>query len=50
MPQVETLNLREYKNAMKGPLTIELYQVIGNALLEQYQVINRRGNEENPGS
>jgi primosomal protein N' (replication factor Y) (superfamily II helicase) len=46
MPQVETLNLREYKNAMKGPLTIELYQEIANALKRQEQVIllyNRRG-------
>ena len=46
MPQVETLNLREYKSAMKGPLTVELYQEIEKALKRKEQVIllyNRRG-------
>jgi primosomal protein N' (replication factor Y) (superfamily II helicase) len=46
MPQVETLNLMEYKSAMKGPLTVELYQEIEKALKRKEQVIllyNRRG-------
>ena len=46
MPQVETLNLIEYKSAMKGPLTMELYQEIEKALKRSEQVIllyNRRG-------
>ena len=46
MPQVEILNLKEYKHAMKGPLTAELYLEIENALKRKEQVIllyNRRG-------
>ena len=46
MPPVETLNLIEYKSAMKGPLTVELYQEIEKALERKEQVIllyNRRG-------
>jgi primosomal protein N' (replication factor Y) (superfamily II helicase) len=46
MPQVETLNLMEYKSAMKGPLTVELFQEIEKALKRKEQVIllyNRRG-------
>ncbi len=46
MPQVETLNLREYKSAMRGPLTVELFLEIEKALKRKEQVIllyNRRG-------
>ncbi|MCC5940841.1 MAG: primosomal protein N' [Balneolaceae bacterium] len=46
MPQVEILNLKEYKHAMKGPLTAELHIEIENALKRKEQVIllyNRRG-------
>jgi len=46
MPKVVTHNLAQYKNAMKGPLTIELYQEIKKALEREEQIIllyNRRG-------
>lgn len=46
MPEVIILNLIEYKSAMKGPLTAELYQEIEKALERKEQVIllyNRRG-------
>lgn len=46
MPEVKTLHLKEYKNAMKGPLTIELYQEVQKALGRNEQIIllyNRRG-------
>lgn len=46
MPEVKTLYLMEYKNAMRGPLTIELYQEVEKALERKEQVIllyNRRG-------
>ncbi len=46
MPQVETLNLIEYKSAMKGPLTAELHKEVENALKRKEQIIllyNRRG-------
>lgn len=46
MPKVVTHNLAQYKSAMKGPLTIELYQEIQKALERNEQIIllfNRRG-------
>tara|TARA_R100001143_G_scaffold63588_2_gene72797 strand:+ start:50448 stop:52874 length:2427 start_codon:yes stop_codon:yes gene_type:complete len=46
MPKVVIHNLAEYKSAMKGPLTIELYQEIQKALDRNEQIIllyNRRG-------
>ncbi len=46
MPEVITLHLMEYKNAMRGPLTVELFQEIEKALNRKEQVIllyNRRG-------
>ena len=46
MPQVEILNLIEYKHAMKGPLTAELFLEIEQALKRKEQIIllyNRRG-------
>ncbi len=46
MPKVVTHNLAQYKSAMKGPLTIELYQEIQKALGRSEQIIllyNRRG-------
>ncbi|MEX2463443.1 MAG: primosomal protein N', partial [Balneolaceae bacterium] len=46
MPEVKTLHLMEYKSAMKGPLTVELYQEMDKALNREEQVIllyNRRG-------
>ncbi len=46
MPEVRILNLIEYKSAMRGPLTIELYEEIERALKRKEQIIllyNRRG-------
>lgn len=46
MPKVVIHNLAEYKSAMKGPLTVELYQEIQKALQRSEQIIllyNRRG-------
>ncbi|MEX0905846.1 MAG: primosomal protein N' [Balneolaceae bacterium] len=46
MPGVEILNMLEYKSAMRGPLTVELYQEIKKALQRKEQIIllfNRRG-------
>lgn len=46
MPKVVIHNLAQYKSAMKGPLTIELYQEIQKALERSEQIIllfNRRG-------
>lgn len=46
MPEVRILNLLEYKSAMKGPLTVELYEEIERALKREEQIIllyNRRG-------
>lgn len=46
MPEVIILNLKEYKGAMRGPLTVELYQEIEKALQRKEQIIllyNRRG-------
>jgi len=46
MPSVEILSLKEYKGAMRGPLTVELFEEIEKALERKEQVIllyNRRG-------
>lgn len=46
MPEVRILSLKEYKSAMRGPLTVELYQEVEKALKRKEQVIllyNRRG-------
>jgi len=46
MPTVQILNMLEYKSAMKGPLTIELFNEVKGALNRKEQVIllfNRRG-------
>jgi len=46
MPEVRILNLLEYKSAMRGPLTVELYEEIERALKREEQIIllfNRRG-------
>lgn len=46
MPEVQILNMLEYKSAMKGPLTTELYFEVEKALKRNEQVIllfNRRG-------
>jgi primosomal protein N' (replication factor Y) (superfamily II helicase) len=46
MPEVRILNMIEYKSAMRGPLTVELYQEVEKALNRKEQVIllyNRRG-------
>lgn len=46
MPEVQILNMIEYKSAMRGPLTVELHQEIQKALDRKEQVIllfNRRG-------
>lgn len=46
MPEVSVLSLKEYKGAMKGPLTVELWQEVEAALRRKEQVIllyNRRG-------
>lgn len=46
MPGVEILNMLEYKSAMKGPLTVELYHEVEKALQRKEQIIllfNRRG-------
>lgn len=46
MPPVEILSLKEYKGAMRGSLTVELFEEIGKALERKEQVIllyNRRG-------
>jgi primosomal protein N' (replication factor Y) (superfamily II helicase) len=46
MPEVRILNLLEYKSAMRGPLTVELYDEIERALKREEQIIllyNRRG-------
>lgn len=46
LPDVEVLDLRQYRSAMRGPLTIELYSAIEEALERKEQVIllyNRRG-------
>jgi primosomal protein N' (replication factor Y) len=46
MPLVEILSLKEYKGAMRGSLTVQLYEEIEKALQRKEQVIllyNRRG-------
>jgi primosomal protein N' (replication factor Y) (superfamily II helicase) len=46
MPEVRILNMIEYKSAMRGPLTVELYNEVEKALKRKEQVIllyNRRG-------
>ncbi len=46
MPEVQILNMIEYKSAMKGPLTVELFEATKKALERGEQVIllfNRRG-------
>src|SRR6056297_1293932 len=46
MPEVIILNMKEYKSAMRGPLTVELYEETQKALDRKEQVIflyNRRG-------
>lgn len=46
MPEVEILSLKEYKSAMKGALTIELFLEMEKALKRKEQIIllyNRRG-------
>ncbi|MCH8548486.1 MAG: primosomal protein N' [Balneolaceae bacterium] len=46
MPEVRILNMLEYKSAMRGPLTVELFNEVEKALKRKEQVIllyNRRG-------
>lgn len=46
MPEVRILNMIEYKSAMRGSLTVELYNEVERALKRKEQVIllyNRRG-------
>src|SRR5690625_5951827 len=46
MPEVRILDLKAYKGAMRGPVTVELYQAMEQALKRKEQVIllyNRRG-------
>ena len=46
MPEVKILNMKEYKSAMRGPLTVELYEETKRALERKEQIIllyNRRG-------
>jgi primosomal protein N' (replication factor Y) (superfamily II helicase) len=46
MPEVRILNMIEYKSAMRGPITVELYNEVEKALKRKEQVIllyNRRG-------
>ncbi len=46
MPEVSILNMKEYKSAMRGPLTVELFEETQKALDRKEQVIflyNRRG-------
>jgi primosomal protein N' (replication factor Y) (superfamily II helicase) len=46
MPDVHVLDMKKYSSAMRGPLTVELYQAIEKALNQDEQVIllyNRRG-------
>ncbi len=46
MPEVSILNMKEYKSAMRGPLTVELFEATEKALERKEQVIflyNRRG-------
>lgn len=46
LPEVSVLDLREYRNAMKGPLARPLYNAVAQALTRKEQIIilhNRRG-------
>ena len=46
LPDVKVLDLKQYKSAMKGPLTLPLYEAVKAALDREEQVIllyNRRG-------
>src|SRR5690625_6217588 len=46
MPEVRILDLKAYKGAMRGAVTVELYQAMEQALKRNEQVIllyNRRG-------
>jgi len=46
MPEVSILPMQSYRSAMKGPLTVELYSAIEEALERQEQsilLLNRRG-------
>lgn len=46
MPEVRVLDLKQYRSAMRGPLTVELAEAMEKALAENEQVIllyNRRG-------
>ena len=46
LPGVEVLDMKSYRSAMRGPLTVALYNAIEEALSKQEQVIimyNRRG-------
>lgn len=46
LPGVEVLDMKSYRSAMRGPLTVALYNAIEEALPKQEQVIimyNRRG-------
>ena len=46
LPIVHTTDLKQYKNAMRGPLTVSLYKAMEEALSKKEQVIllfNRRG-------
>ncbi len=46
MPEVSILDMKEYKSAMRGPLTVELFEATEKALERKEQIIflyNRRG-------
>jgi primosomal protein N' (replication factor Y) (superfamily II helicase) len=46
MPEVHILDMKQFSSAMRGPLTVKLYQAVENALNRNEQVIllyNRRG-------
>lgn len=46
LPEVHVLDLKQYRGAMRGPLTVPLYNAIEQALQQKEQVIllhNRRG-------
>lgn len=46
LPEVQIIDLKEYKGAMRGDLSVALYQAIEGALVKKEQVIllyNRRG-------
>lgn len=46
MPEVQILDLKQYRNAMHGPMAIPLFQAVEEALIRNEQIIllhNRRG-------